>query len=87
VNASGVGAVPEGSAATVTTRSITPIPVPRAARKITLPSGPLIAVGSVHVEPVAQRARIEVTRSVRLDATLSVQPIPLPRPSATVTGT
>src|SRR4029077_2874043 len=51
------------------------------------PFGPCAARGRVHVEPTAQRAVIEVTVTGRLVARRSVQPLPLPRPSATVTGT
>src|SRR6476661_6096429 len=73
--------------ANVTTRFITPMPLSRPARSTTLPEGVLAAVGSVHVEFAAQRAVMPTTRTGLAELTLSVQPVPFPRPSAIVTGT
>src|SRR3982074_3508782 len=65
---------------------MTPIPVSRAARRTMSPEGMVTAVGRVHVEFAAQRAVIATTRTGLAELTLSVQPSPLPRPSAIVTG-
>src|SRR3954470_18938120 len=62
------------------------MPLSRAACRTRFPDGPLAAVGSVHVEPAAQRAVIPVTVTGFDECTSSVQPSPLPRPSAIVTG-
>src|SRR5471032_1978882 len=58
---SGVSGDPLFSAATVTTRFITPIPVSCVAWSTTLPDGVVAAVGSVQVELAAQRAVIPTT--------------------------
>src|SRR4051794_29520293 len=84
VNETGVEPLVDAS---VTTRFITPMPLSRAARSTTLPDGAEAALGSVHVEFAAQRAVIPTTRTGVLELTFSVQPAPLPRPSAIVTGT
>src|SRR6267378_8310268 len=84
LNATGVE--PE-FAASVTTRFMTPIPLSRAARRTTFPAGSAAAVGKVQVELAAQRALMPTTVTGFADLTFSVQPSPLPRPSAIVTGT
>ncbi len=87
VKESGVVGAPLCSAATVTTTCMTPIPVPRAAWRTMLPAGLVAAIGSLHVESGAHCAVIPVIVTLRAAETRSVQPFPLPRPSAIVTGT
>src|SRR3954469_22196131 len=83
----GTGLAPEGSAAIVTPRFMTPMPVSRAAWRTIEPDGARAARGRVHDDPAAQRAVIDVTVRGRFAPSRSVQPLPLPRPSGTVTGT
>jgi hypothetical protein len=86
MKASGVEVEPALSGATVTMRFMTPMPEPGAARRTMLPDGACVWEGSLQVEPAAQRAVIRVTVTLRDAKTRSVQPWPLPRPSAIVTG-
>ena len=73
-------------ALSVTTRLITPIPVPFAARSTEAPEGPATLAGKVQVDLAAHRAVIESTVTCAEPANFRVQPFPCPRPSATVTG-
>src|SRR6202023_3479007 len=84
LKASGALALPERRGATVTTSWITPMPESRAACRIPTASA---AFGRVHVEPAAQRAVMAVIATGVEASSVSVQPAPVPRPSAIVSGT
>src|SRR3954452_19589416 len=63
---------------------MTPMPEPGAARRIPVPTADR---GSVQVEPGAHFAVIDVTVTEEPDVRWRVQPPPVPRASATVSGT